>query len=264
MATVNADSSLRDKVAAHFSEAFRQIGKAAGSEAYAEGQGWHRIHTRLPHFLANVGIVESGADLKALQAAVEPLVSPTISSSLLFQSSDVSDQAIALLAGNGFYRLGAMPLMTIDIRRLPDTKLVEGFDLIRVGTPDAKAWGQALADGYGLPAEVGAMCAALIGRKGIEAYAAVQNDRIVSTSMAYLHDGLAGIYWVATIREARGRGIGRHMTAFPLRVASEKGYAVGVLQSTEMGYSVYRNLGFEEVGAVPLFARLIGPAQGPS
>ena len=53
-------------------------------------------------------------------------------------------------------------------------------------------------------------------------------------------------------------GLGEHATAEPLRLAAKLGYGVGVLQSSEAGYPVYRKLGFTDCGGVPLFVRMPG------
>lgn len=62
--------------------------------------------------------------------------------------------------------------------------------------------------------------------------------------------GVAGIYNVATVEEARGRGIGRAVTLRPLLDARERGYRVGVLESSELGYNVYKRLGFKDYGPI--------------
>jgi ribosomal protein S18 acetylase RimI-like enzyme len=68
----------------------------------------------------------------------------------------------------------------------------------------------------------------------------------VSTSLMYLGAGVAGIYCVATLLEARRKGIGTEMTLQPLLKAREMGLKIGVLGSTDIGYGVYRRIGFEE------------------
>jgi GNAT superfamily N-acetyltransferase len=54
------------------------------------------------------------------------------------------------------------------------------------------------------------------------------------------------IYNVATLPEARGRGIGTALPVAPLLAARAKGYRFGILQSTKMGLNVYRRLGFQK------------------
>jgi ribosomal protein S18 acetylase RimI-like enzyme len=64
---------------------------------------------------------------------------------------------------------------------------------------------------------------------------------------------LGGIYQVATLPAARGRGIGRAVTLAAMKHARDLGAKRAVLQSSEMGYPVYRAIGFEDVCALRLY-----------
>jgi GNAT superfamily N-acetyltransferase len=68
----------------------------------------------------------------------------------------------------------------------------------------------------------------------------------VATSLLVLYKGVAGVYCVATLKEARGRGIGAALTKEPMLVAKNMGYDSAVLQSSKMGLPVYEKLGFKE------------------
>ncbi|HJS20772.1 MAG TPA: GNAT family N-acetyltransferase [Anaerolineales bacterium] len=85
-------------------------------------------------------------------------------------------------------------------------------------------------------------------------YIGVLNERPVSCVSVFYSAGVAGIYVLVTLPEARRQGIGSAMTLRALLDARERGYRVGVLQSTEMGYNVYRKLGFETCFKIKTYA----------
>jgi ribosomal protein S18 acetylase RimI-like enzyme len=78
--------------------------------------------------------------------------------------------------------------------------------------------------------------------------------KAVAASTLALAGGVAGIYSVATLPEARRQGLGAAVTLAALREARELGYRIGVLQSSEMGLGVYRRLGFERYGTYAVYA----------
>ncbi len=156
--------------------------------------------------------------------------------------------------------------MAVDIERLSATALPSGYGCVRVGAGEAgSAWSETLAVGYGLPPGLArmfspeALGADMADDAPVQFFAIERDGRTVATSMLYLADGLAGIYCVATLPEERGKGLGAHATAEPLRIAHRFGYRVGVLQSSTAGHSVYLGLGFRDVGGLPMFVRM--PAQ---
>jgi len=78
-------------------------------------------------------------------------------------------------------------------------------------------------------------------------YLGYLDDKPVSTSSIVYSDGVAGIYNVSTLPEARGRRIGSMITAAPLIDARNRGYKVSILHSSNIGYNVYKRLGYEEI-----------------
>lgn len=86
-----------------------------------------------------------------------------------------------------------------------------------------------------------------------QTYLALLDGKPVATSQLFLSQGVAGIYNVTCIPEARGKGIGSAITLAPLLRAREMGYKIGILQASQKGYNVYRRLGFQDFGKLSLY-----------
>jgi GNAT superfamily N-acetyltransferase len=71
-------------------------------------------------------------------------------------------------------------------------------------------------------------------------------DKAVGVASLLLHAGVAGIYGVATLPEARRQGVGTAMTLRTLREAQKLGYQIAVLTPSKMGIRIYRRIGFQE------------------
>jgi GNAT superfamily N-acetyltransferase len=68
----------------------------------------------------------------------------------------------------------------------------------------------------------------------------------VSASRLFCAAGVAGIYHVATLPEARGRGFGTAKVLAAVRAGRELGYRAGILTASGEGHSLYERLGFED------------------
>ena len=64
-----------------------------------------------------------------------------------------------------------------------------------------------------------------------------------------------GVFNVATVPGARGRGVGRAVTLAALRDGAAAGCRMAVLQASEMGHPVYERLGFRDFGAYDIYVR---------
>ena len=81
------------------------------------------------------------------------------------------------------------------------------------------------------------------------------DDQPVACSTMLLAGGVAGIYSVATLPEARHKGIGTAITYMPLRDARDEGYRVGILSASTEGYNLYRRMGFNDYGQTDMYVR---------
>jgi hypothetical protein len=242
----------------HIDRAFRQI--LRGPLVVAEHR-FLRLITGEAHPFGNLAIVSDPADPQGTQTAIEPLGECGAPAAALFPGSLVP-AVREVLARAGFESDGALPAMAGEIASLSTTSLPLGYSLSRIGSgPDSDAWTNAFAVGYGLPRGVAkafspnTVSATTLADAALQYFAIRKGDRIVCTSLICLVDEVAGVYCVATIPEERGKGLGAHATAEPLRLVGELGYRVGILQSSRAGHSMYQKLGFADVDAVSMYVR---------
>ncbi len=161
----------------------------------------------------------------------------------------------SLLEQLGAQPAGEIPEMAMELASLDDKPgAITDFTIQKVNNPEMQAlWARIAAVGTGFPdSATDAMVrveAKLTGPQyeAQRRYIGFLNGTPVATSALVLDSGVAGIYAVATLPEARRKGIGRLMTVMPLLEARKLGYRVGVLQSSSMGHSVYEKLGFRDV-----------------
>jgi hypothetical protein len=242
----------------HIDRAFRQILRSP--LAVAEHR-FVRLITGEAHPFGNLAIVSDPADPQGTEAAIEPLRECGAPAAALFPGSLVPPVQ-DVLARAGFESDGVLPAMAGEIASLSTTSLPLGYALSRIGSgPDSDAWTEAFAVGYGLPRGVAeafspnAVHATTSANATLQYFAIRKGDRIVCTSLICLADEVAGVYCVATIPEERGKGLGAHATAEPLRLVGELGYRAAVLQSSHAGHSMYAKLGFADVSAVSMYVR---------
>ena len=90
---------------------------------------------------------------------------------------------------------------------------------------------------------------------GFRTYLARSGNEVVSTSIGYTIGATVAIFNVATPAAHRGRGYGAAVTAAAALGGFRDGAELAWLQASEMGFSVYRGLGFEHVATDLLLTR---------
>jgi GNAT superfamily N-acetyltransferase len=157
------------------------------------------------------------------------------------------------LQAHGLQHEYDFPGMATDLVTLGEAEPPAGLTIERVRDAQSlRTWCDVLTRGFGMPGLVGDVFQDAFVRTGLgddlpwRWYLGLAGGESVATSSVVLSAGVAGIYYVATLPEARGRGIGTAMSLKPLLDAREMGYRISILRSSEMGVGVYRRLGFRE------------------
>ncbi len=81
----------------------------------------------------------------------------------------------------------------------------------------------------------------------VAAFLAYKDGRPLSIAMTIVSHGVAGIYWVGSVEEARGRGLGWTVTSAAINAGFDFGAEFASLQASPMGESLYSAMGFEQV-----------------
>jgi ribosomal protein S18 acetylase RimI-like enzyme len=147
--------------------------------------------------------------------------------------------------------------MAVDFSELTEGVPVPGNLVVERVRDEAglAAWVEALGSGFGEGPVEAEWVGEMYRRLGFEGSWRHYLGRLAGepVAMATSFFGVAGIYFVCTVERARRRGMVAALTLAALREAREMGYSVGVLGSSEMGYPVYRGLGFEEYCRIGLY-----------
>lgn len=150
----------------------------------------------------------------------------------------------------GFVFADAALGMAADLTRLPAETPVMDFAIQE--TNDAatlRQWCQISNTVFEMPSPVAEIFFDFLthmNNRTHRAFLGAHRGQPVSTSMLILVAGVAGVYNVATLSNARRRGIGFAMTHAAMMEARKAGYRIATLQATEEGVGVYRRLGFRE------------------
>ena len=134
------------------------------------------------------------------------------------------------------------PGMAVDLEGLASLAAPAGLEVRRVADEaTVKSW----LDASGAQTE--ALATAGIEPEGpMRHYVGLLEGEPVGASSLMLAAGVASLQLVATVPEARRRGVGTTMSLAPMVDARELGYGIGILASSPLGFGVYSRIGFRE------------------
>jgi len=75
----------------------------------------------------------------------------------------------------------------------------------------------------------------------------LSDGKVVATGALYISGEAAGIYFIATLEEARRKGIGTAVTRYCLELAKTARVPLVILHASRMGEPVYLNIGFRVI-----------------
>lgn len=166
------------------------------------------------------------------------------------------------LQAEGIGAMSNSPGMVLE-HPLPDRPLSPGITIDRVhGVEAAREFADVSGAAYatmGMPPKIANRQFAdhrFFEQPHVAAFVAHLQGQAVAAAMALVTHGVAGIYWVGTTPDARGRGLAEACT----RTAGNEGFAMGAniaaLQASAMGEPVYLRMGYREVTRYPWYVEM--------
>ncbi len=175
------------------------------------------------------------------------------------QSCPVNLQNI--LEDYGFAYKDNWSAMAIDLEDVPESfDFPEGMEIKEVlNLEELKIWTDILVKSFEF-SEILQSYKKYFINAGLESpnshyYLGFLNGNPVATGVLFEGEGAAGLFYIGTLPEVRRQGIALAMVKYLLNQAKTKSYHISVLQASEMGYPVYKKIGFKKYYTTKIYRR---------
>jgi ribosomal protein S18 acetylase RimI-like enzyme len=260
--TDQSDEALVTAIRANLCDFFRHLSRSSPQEHFENGK-FTRWQVPIQHPWFN-GVLSSQASEEEDAAFIEETIQyfrrKAIGAFTWWMEPHLKPSDWEpVLSKHGFGFSNDTPGMAADLQALNEpVQTMDRIEVRAVTDEDSlRTWAHLFTVGYGLPPDWEASVYDLQRQLGFEYpirnYLGYSNSEAVATSCLFFGGGAAGVYSVSTLPKARGKGFGAAMTFTPLSDARELGYHIGVLQSSEMGFNVYKRLGFRHLCQIENF-----------
>jgi GNAT superfamily N-acetyltransferase len=156
-----------------------------------------------------------------------------------------------LLKDHGFTYQNNWKAMAIDLKTMPEQfNIPEGLEIKEVHSlEELKIWTDVLVKSFEFPiieSYKKYFINAGIENLNFNYYLGFFNGKAVAISILFKGRRAAGIFYIGTLQESRGKGIAKAMVNYLLNEAKNEGYNFSVLQASALGYPLYKKIGFKE------------------
>ena len=231
---------------------------------YEETDEFSRYSTGIPFFLLNAvwnSHIPSEVAIKKIKENITFFEKRQVPFLWVIGPSSSPKNMGELLIKNGL-DVDKQPGMAYNLKILgAERELLNKVEIIKVENVETlKVWNDVFLTGFALPKEIisdffyKAFSFMLLNdTPSVSAFLAYYDGNPVASSVVCYEAGVAGIYNVTTLEEARGKGIGTAITLAPLHEAKKLGYEIAILHSSEMALNMYKQMGFKEYCTIDWF-----------
>ena len=171
-----------------------------------------------------------------------------------------SEATSEILQSAGFSFIESIPCMLADLSRPEPSPRDHGLRIVQVQNEETlRLWEKVSFAGFDFPPETQHQYNRFVGTFNLKTdspqkfFLAYFNGQPVATSLLFLHETAAGIYFISTLAEFRRKGIGIAVTRAAMTAARLAGAQYATLQSSPDGLYVYREAGFQEYCRVDVY-----------
>lgn len=173
-----------------------------------------------------------------------------------------SAATIDILKAESFSFVQSLPCMLADLSLMSDGESCgTAITIGRVrNQEDLNIWKDVSFAGFDFPAETSGQYHRFVNTFDLRAdspqrfFLAYANGQPLATSLLFLTQNTAGIYFVTTLAEYRKKGIGLELTQAMMRYAKISGARYATLQSSPDGLRVYQKAKFKEYCRVDVYS----------
>jgi GNAT superfamily N-acetyltransferase len=159
-----------------------------------------------------------------------------------------------MLESKGLKFLTAIPCLAIDFNFSPAEKFINPAAIITVvqNTTDLTLWEELSFAGFEFAIDAKTsyhrfVASFDISRQSPQKLFLIYLDGVpVASSLLFINNDTAGIYFVSTLPAYRNNGVGLALTNYVVLYAKKMGLKFCILQSSELGLNVYKQAGFIE------------------
>lgn len=206
------------------------------------------FQTRLPHQVVQQHIRDTAAYFSRTETPMEWMVEPG------HQPHNLPD----LLVDNGFHLAYSSPAMVLpELAHFQPADIPAELSISLVSTEQDLEDLATVLPVFGLEETVTegyiGMCRHMLRDRRLQHFVGRADGMTVACGAAFYQCETLGVYTIGTVEPARGRGYGSALTSHILEEGRQRGCRHAVLTSSKLGLSVYKYLGFEQVGSIPYY-----------
>lgn len=209
-------------------------------------------------FMANFNEFDLSTSIEQIVSRIKKL---NISASWYITPQSRPANLQNFLKDYGFTHKDDWSAMAIDLKIIPKSfNFPEGMEIKEVLNPDElKTWTDILVKSFEFPEIIQSYKKYFInaGLKSPNShyYLGFLNGKPVATGVLFDGEGAAGLFYIGTIPTARRKGIAKTMVNYLLNEAKSRGYPISILQASEMGYPLYKKIGFKKYYTTKIYRR---------